>query len=87
MKKFIKIGFVALFAAIAGYGVFTSQKTDVMSDLILVNVEALAGSEISNPGCEPSWNQECCVCFGVHHTYAYANYNNNCETRSSCSHY
>lgn len=55
-----------------------------MSDLMLANVEALAGSEISNPGCDPSWDRECCVCFNVHHTYAYANGKNSCETRKNC---
>ena len=42
MKKFMKIAFVAAFAAIAGYGVYANQKTDVMSDLALANIEALA---------------------------------------------
>ena len=42
MKKMIKIAFVAAFAAIAGYGVYANQKTDVMSDLALANIEALA---------------------------------------------
>ena len=41
MKKMIKIAFVAAFAAIAGYGVYANQKTDVMSDLALANIEAL----------------------------------------------
>ena len=48
MKKFVKVAFVAIFAAIAGYGVYTSQKADVMSELALANVEALAGGEIGN---------------------------------------
>ena len=42
MKKFVKIAFVAAFAAIAGYGVYANQKVDTMSDLMLANVEALA---------------------------------------------
>lgn len=45
MKKMIKIAFVAAFAAIAGYGVYTNQKADAMSDLLMANVEALAQSE------------------------------------------
>lgn len=36
MKKFMRIAFVAAFAAIAGYGVYTNLKTDVMSDLALL---------------------------------------------------
>lgn len=46
MKKFIKFAFVAAFAAIAGYGVYTSQKSDSVSDLLLANVEALALGEV-----------------------------------------
>lgn len=45
MKKFVKIGFVAVFAAIAGYGVYTSQKNEVLSDLTMANLEALAQGE------------------------------------------
>ena len=43
----MKVAFVAIFAAIAGYGVYTSQKADVMSELALANVEALASGESS----------------------------------------
>lgn len=45
MKKIMKIAFVATFAAVAGYGVYTSQKVDTMTDLMLANVEALANGE------------------------------------------
>ncbi|WP_455966845.1 NVEALA domain-containing protein [Bacteroides fluxus] len=45
MKKYIKVIFVAVFAAIAGYGVHTNQNADTMSDLMLANVEALASGE------------------------------------------
>lgn len=31
MKKMIKIAFVAAFAAIAGYGVYANQKSEVLS--------------------------------------------------------
>ena len=44
MKNFLKYAFVAAFVAIAGYGVYASQKSDTMSDLALANVEALASS-------------------------------------------
>ena len=46
MKKMIKIAFVAAFAAIAGYGVYANQKSEVLSDLTLANVEALASGEV-----------------------------------------
>ncbi len=45
MKKFLKIGFVAVFAAVAGYGVYANQTSVAMSDLALANVEALARGE------------------------------------------
>jgi hypothetical protein len=44
-KNIIKVAFVAAFALIAGYNVYSSQKTDMMSDLALANVEALASCE------------------------------------------
>lgn len=45
MKKVIKLTFVAAFVAVAGYGVYTNQTSNVMSDLALANVEALARGE------------------------------------------
>ena len=44
VKEFRKFAFVAAFVAVAGYGVYASQKSDAMSDFMLANVEALAGS-------------------------------------------
>lgn len=46
MKKIMKIAFVVAFTAIAGYGVYSSQRTTNMSNLALSNVEALATPEI-----------------------------------------
>ena len=46
MKKFAKIAFVAIFTAIAGYGVYINHKNDSMSDLALANIEALARYEL-----------------------------------------
>ena len=40
MKKFLKFAFVAIFVAVAGYGVYASQKFETMSELALANVEA-----------------------------------------------
>jgi len=45
MKEIMQIAFVAAFAAIAGYGIYTNQKAEAMSDLMLANVEALASGE------------------------------------------
>lgn len=62
MKKFMKIAFVAVFVAVAGYGVYASQKSDVMSDLALANVEALAQSEGSgSSGCRYRMASRCGV--------------------------
>ncbi len=68
MKKIVKLAFVAAFAAIAGYGVYTSQKSDSVSDLLLANVEVLANDTESSdgykyvfPGSDPSVK---CVCSG-----------------------
>lgn len=44
-KNILKATFVAAFALFAGYNVYTSHKSDVMSDLALANVEALANYE------------------------------------------
>lgn len=45
MKKLIKIAFFAVVVAIAGYGVYSSQKSEVLSDLALANIEALGYGE------------------------------------------
>lgn len=47
-KNFIKVAFVAAFASIAGYGVYTSQQKVEMSDLAKADVEALANGEDFN---------------------------------------
>ena len=45
-KNILKATLVAAFALIAGMNVYNAQQSDVMSDLALANVEALAsGSE------------------------------------------
>ena len=44
-KNILKATLVAAFALIAGFNVYNSQKSDVMSELALANVEALASGE------------------------------------------
>lgn len=44
-KNFLKHGFAAAFALVAGYGVYASQQKVEMSDLAIANVEALANGE------------------------------------------
>ena len=49
-KNILKATLVAAFALIAGFNVYNAQKSDVMSDLALANVEALADCEMSFSG-------------------------------------
>lgn len=50
-KNILKITLIAAFALVAGYNMYTSQKSDVkLSDLTLANVEALADCEMSFSG-------------------------------------
>lgn len=44
MKK-LKIAMVAMVAAVAGYGVYQNRTKEVISELTLANVEALASGE------------------------------------------
>ena len=44
-KNIIKVALVAVVGLIAGINVFNAQKTDVLSDIALANVEALADAE------------------------------------------
>ena len=47
MKKiFFYAIFVAVIAVVAGINVYNAQKTEVLSDVALANVEALAQTEI-----------------------------------------
>lgn len=41
-KNMMKVAFVAALAMIAGYGVNNAEQSEVMSDLMVANVEALA---------------------------------------------
>ena len=47
-KNILKATVVAAFALVAGFNVYNAQKSDVMSDLALANVEALADDD-ENP--------------------------------------
>lgn len=50
-KKIFAILIVAVVAVFAGYNVYQSQKGEMMSDLMLANVEALAGGENGPTSC------------------------------------
>ena len=58
MKRIIKLSLVAVFACVAGYNVYQSQKQVELSGLMLENVEALAGGE-GGGGCPKTrWNSK-----------------------------
>ncbi len=44
-KNIMKVALVAAVAAMAGYGVYAHQSKEMMSDVMLENVEALATDE------------------------------------------
>lgn len=50
-KNILKATFVAAFALVAGYGVYTAQTQTNLSDIALYNVEALASSESGSSDC------------------------------------
>ena len=57
-KNILKATLVAAFGLIAGFNVYNSQKSDVMSELALANVEALADDESVTVEC-PGGTDEC----------------------------
>ena len=59
MKKVIKLAFVAVFVAVAGYGVYANQTSDAISDLALANVDALAQGESGGGG------SYCCAPYSI----------------------
>ena len=64
MKKIAKMAFVAAFATIAGYNVYSIQKKITVSDLALNEVEALANPEIEDYcGFKlRCYKNGCCIC-------------------------
>ena len=52
MKKvYLKVAMVAVVATVASMGIYSSQTTDVASDIALANVEALARGELPGGTC------------------------------------
>lgn len=70
MEKFLKMIFAVIIVAIAGFGVYTFQKTDIISDLALANVEALAGCESgsSYTGAREYQAENRCICLNCPET-------------------
>ena len=60
-KKILKATIVASFALIAGMNVYNAQKSDVMSELALANVEALAGCEWNSWRYCPNSEYKCVI--------------------------
>ena len=70
-KNIMKAAFVAAIAMMSGINVFNAQKSETLSDIALVNVEALAGDVeetvkykyvyLTQPG-DPSYPNTRCVC-------------------------
>lgn len=62
-KNSLKVTLVAAFALFAGYNVYTSQKSETISDLVLANAEALAdgreGFDCKNGCIDGSGGCEC----------------------------
>ena len=48
-KKILKVAFVAAIAMVRGINVFNAQKSEMLSDVALANVEALAQGEVEIP--------------------------------------
>lgn len=56
-KNFVKVAFVAAVAMVAGINVFNAQKTELMSDIAMENVEALADNESDSDLAKKQWNR------------------------------
>ena len=67
-KKMIKAAFVAAIAMVSGINAFNAQKSEVLSDTVLANVEALADSEYLNGDCiiycQPDERYSCYIDWG-----------------------
>ena len=86
MKKNMYCVMAIAIATVASWSIVKNQTKEEMSDVMLANVEALAGTELSNSNCTASWNKECCVCGKVHNTYAYPK-TTVCSHQINCPHY
>lgn len=61
-KKYLKATLIAVVALVGGINVFNAQKSELMSDIALANVEALAETEKSKYSvfpCPDSYGNEC----------------------------
>ena len=58
-KNILKIAFVVAIAIVSGINVFNAQKSNVLSDIALANVEALADYEMNSELCSYCPGREC----------------------------
>ena len=71
-KNMIKVAFVVAVAMVGGITVFNAQKSDVLSDIAMANVEALAegegeGGDITiNPECKNGCLKDVDGCYCYH---------------------
>ena len=49
--KVLKVAFVAAIAMVSGINVFNAQKSEMLSDVVLANVEALVDGEMQPTNC------------------------------------
>ena len=59
-KKVMKAAFVAAIAMVSGFNLFNVQKSEVLSDIALANVEALADEEWIGSACW--WVSQYTIC-------------------------
>lgn len=72
-RKLMKIAAVVAIVAVSGINVFNSQKPEMLSDVAMENVEALAQSELfDGHPCEGTWDRLCCVCGKKHYIFAFS---------------
>lgn len=64
-KNMMKVALVAVVGLVAGINVFNAQNSDVMSDIALANVEALAQREVVPGYTGPAETFDCFNIFGT----------------------
>lgn len=61
----MKVAFVAAIALMSGINVFNAQKSEVLSDIVLANVEALADKSEADNGGDGNTTIYCCGNWGA----------------------
>lgn len=85
-RRKIMIMTVVAVTMVIGYNVYSSQKSTNLSDLAMINMEALAENETAFNNCSLSDSEECCFCYGIHYTYQ-SSASVSCETKRGCKHW